>query len=355
MSRASPYPISRDQIGEILQSEGITRFGVVELETPFSIELYEAWLKEERHGEMAYLERHLPFKRNPTLLVPHAKSAIVMAIDYIPHPEPLETLPKGLKIAAYAQGRDYHSFIREKLQKVIEQLMAMTDGNHVFTAFTDSSPVLERDLAARAGLGWIGKNTCLISRKEGSFFFIAEIYTSLEFAPLAEVKIHDHCGTCTRCVDACPTSALDRDRKSLDARKCISYLTIESQELAPEGLRSKIGDWFFGCDICQSVCPWNVKAHGRERLHQSSQTSEIPQTLEDDLRVILNSSNREIERRFHSTPLARAGGFGLKRNAITVAANLCLHALVPEIEKYSEHEKLGELARWALQEFIKTK
>jgi epoxyqueuosine reductase len=225
--------------------------------------------------------------------------------------------------------------------------------------FTDSGPVLERDLAARAGLGFVGKNTCLIDRKKGSLFFIAEIYTTLTL-PIAkidpdEVK-KDFCGTCTRCIDACPTGALIAP-KDLDARLCISYLTIESRKTVPPELRNKIGDWLFGCDICQIVCPWNIKAHGSVLLNSFSTESQEPgerdTALTQDLRYLLTTSSRQLERDFAGTPLARAGGFGLKRNALVVIANRRIETLLKEVEALLPHPKLGELAQWTLLELQK--
>ena len=336
--------VSTDDLAGILRSEGFAHFGFAELKTPVSIALYEAWLAQGRHGEMDYLKRHLPEKREPVRLMKRAHTAIVVTVDYVPHPEPETRMGelKGLKVAAYARGRDYHHFLRARLERVIARLKDLAPDED-FQCFTDSAPVLERDLAARAGLGWIGKNTCLLSRSEGSLFFIAEIYTTLRL-PVADLAPHDHCGTCTRCLDACPTGALVAPRE-LDARLCISYLTIESREVPPVDLRAKIGSWFFGCDICQNVCPWNIKVHGADEL---AHTDEDRGDLISDLRLILTASNRELERRFAGTPLLRAGGFGLKRNALVIAGNRAAIELKSEIESLKENVKLGELATWAL-------
>lgn len=337
------------QIGSLLKKEGFERFGFATLSTPVSIGLYENWLERGFQGEMLYLERHLADKRDPERLLPKARSAIVVTTDYLPHPAPLENFPlsRSSQVALYARGRDYHHFIRERLGRVIEALRAVWP-NEQFTVFADSSPVLERDLAVRAGLGWIGKNTCLIDRRAGSLFFVAEIYTTLDL-PAAKLLSPDHCGTCRRCLDACPTGALIAPRE-LDARLCISYLTIESRGVAPTGLREKIGAWLFGCDICQTVCPWNIKIHGKDRLSNETTTltnADERQDLVADLRMILTSSNRAIERKFHATPLARAGAMGLKRNSLYIIGCLKLHELRREVESLLENNKLGELAKWA--------
>jgi epoxyqueuosine reductase len=338
--------VSLQALEGLVRAEGFEQFGFAELSTPVSIGIYEEWLKKGYQGEMSYLERHLPEKREPEKLLRAARSAIVLTKNYVPHPEPRKESPvsEALRTAAYARGRDYHHFLKERLERVMAQLREMHP-QETFVAFTDSAPVLERDLASRAGLGWIGKNTCLLSRQEGSLFFIAEIYTTLSL-PAAKLSPHDHCGTCTRCLDACPTGALVAPRE-LDARKCISYLTIESREIPDESLRSKMGDWFFGCDICQTVCPWNIKVHKESLAALSSEDSKS--ALVADLRFILTSPNRALERAFAGTPLSRAGGVGLKRNALVVAANKDCAELIPEIETFLEHEKLGELAAWALR------
>jgi epoxyqueuosine reductase len=246
---------------------------------------------------------------------------------------------------------DYHDALRNELEPVLRELETRFPAAQ-FRLSVDAEPVLERDLAVRAGLGWVGKNTCVIDRDGGSLFFIAEILTSIETAD-AGVTAIDFCGTCTRCLDACPTQALVAPRQ-LDATKCISYWTIESKTVAPFELRTKFGDWFYGCDICQTVCPWNGKVFGRDLMRNESNPIRIAEddftareNLARDLTHVLESSNRELQRRFEGTPLARARGFGLKRNALVVAANLKLAATLPAIEKLFIDEKLGELARAA--------
>lgn len=338
------------RLAHLLKEEGFENFGFVALTTPVSIAIYEEWLAAGRHGGMTYLERHLPEKRDPSRLLGRARTAIVVTKNYVPHPEPDEQFPIGraTRVAAYARGRDYHHFLVNRLQRVARVLKDMHPEEE-FLVFTDSGPVLERDLAQRAGLGWVGKNTCLIHPRHGSLFFIAEIYTTLDL-PTARIEQPDHCGTCTRCLDACPTGALVAPRQ-LDARLCISYLTIEARGLPPKELRPAMGDWLFGCDICQTVCPWNLKVHGKETIAALAPppTPDSRQELIHDLRYLLTSSNRALERAFAGTPLLRAGATHLKRNAIVVAANRGLVELRGEIEALTEHEKLGELARWALE------
>lgn len=332
------------------------RFGVAKLERPISIEFYDQWLVEGRHGDMSYLERHRDFKADPTKWLAFAKSALVFAIEYVPRElDPVEmnyvTSQSVLRTALYtkyaAKQADYHLALRSELEPVLRELESRYPNAH-FRLAIDAEPVLERDLAVRAGLGWVGKNTCVIDRNGGSLFFIAEILTSLETDEVS-FDATDFCGTCTRCVDACPTGAIVAARK-LDATKCISYWTIEAKTIAPAALRAKFGDWFYGCDICQTVCPWNGKVFGRERMRNESvvvrtRSATDLERLTEELQEILSSSNRELQRRFDGTPLARARGFGLKRNALIIAANLKIAALLPTVEGLLTDEKLGGLAR----------
>lgn len=332
---------------------GFSHFGVAPLDKPLSFEFYQQWLSEGLHGDMAYLKEHSEIKETPQKKWPRAENALVFAVPYYPHPEKNPNQPlKQARISLYAQGMDYHVWFRARMTDLCAKLQELFPTEE-FIAFTDSSPVLERDLAKKARLGWVGKNTCIIHPKNGSLFFIGEIYTSLKFETTID-PLPDFCGTCRRCIDICPTNALLEPRK-MDARKCISYLTIESRQIPDEALREKIGDWFFGCDLCQTVCPWNEKVF-KGQLSTSLKLSlkeDESQALEDDLRYILTASGKKIGRDFLGTPLARAGSFGLKRNAILVAANRGMKNLSPEISNLLEHEKLGPLAVWALDKLNK--
>jgi epoxyqueuosine reductase len=328
---------------------GFSHYGLSPLSRPLTFELYKNWLSEGLHGSMEYLVTHAPTKEKPQLRWPKARSALVFAVPYHPHPVPTENFPlKMARVSLYAQGYDYHHWFRSKLQSICDELKVLLPEDE-FVPMTDSSPVLERDLAYRAGIGWVGKNTCVIHPKIGSLFFIGEIYSSISIS-LETKPVHDFCGTCTRCIDICPTGALTETRK-LDARKCISYLTIESREVPPMDLREKIGDWFFGCDLCQTVCPWNQKAFKNQLIIKKNETknTEEEKQLEEDLRWILSSSGKQIERSFQGTSLSRAGSFGLKRNALIVTANRRITNLKSEVENLCDHPKLSELALWTLK------
>jgi epoxyqueuosine reductase len=265
----------------------------------------ESFLKNNYHGKMSYLENHFDLRVDPRKLVPNAKSVITLLLNYYPNESKDINSPK---IAKYAWGMDYHDVIKEKLKALfayINQHIGQIDGR----GFVDSAPVLERTWANKSGLGWIGKNGNLINKQAGSFFFIATLICDLELEPDPTFKT-DHCGTCTRCIDACPTDAII-DNKKIDASKCISYLTIElKDQLIPNAFEGKMDNWLFGCDVCQDVCPWNrfSKPHTEQAFTAHKE--------------ILNLSSQEWEALEESTfntlfkhsPLKRSKWKGLQRN-----------------------------------------
>jgi epoxyqueuosine reductase len=265
----------------------------------------ESFLKNNYHGKMSYLENHFDLRVDPRKLVPNAKSVITLLLNYYPNESQDINSPK---IAKYAWGMDYHDVIKEKLKALfayINQHIGQIDGR----GFVDSAPVLERTWANKSGLGWIGKNGNLINKQAGSFFFIATLICDLELEPDPTFKT-DHCGTCTRCIDACPTDAII-DNKKIDASKCISYLTIElKDQLIPNAFEGKMDNWLFGCDVCQDVCPWNrfSKPHTEQAFTAHKE--------------ILNLSSQEWEALEESTfntlfkhsPLKRSKWKGLQRN-----------------------------------------
>lgn len=336
-----------NEISDKIKQAGFQQYGFCELKRPLSIDLYREWLDQGHHGEMHYLERHYEMKEQPQKLLARARSAIVVALNYFPHPEPEDLAITSLKIARYARGKDYHRFFKGRLNQLCVDL-GKTYEHEQFVAFSDSSPVLERDLAYRAGLGWVGKNSCLINPNQGSLFFIGEIYTSLNLTSQREV-VHDFCGNCRKCIDACPTTAIQENR-TLKATACISYLNIELKQSPPLELRPMIKDWLFGCDICQEVCPWNQKVFG-ENLGQAPVSRD---EMIVDLKYLLTTSNKRLERDFAQTPLLRRGALGLKKNALIVTANLRFRELEAEVRACSEnYPRLSELACWALKELAR--
>ncbi len=267
--------------------------------------LLEKWLSQKMHGEMIYMERNFDMRLDPEKLVPGARSVISLVQNYYPNKDIFEN--KKYRISKYAYGEDYHKVIRRKLKKLYA-LLKENFGQIKGRAFVDSAPIMERQWAARAGLGWLGKNTLLLNKTMGSYFFLAEIISDLELQPDQPVK--DLCGSCTRCIDACPTDAIKPYR--LDARRCISYLTIELKNDIPEDFKGKYKNWIFGCDICQEVCPWN-------RFSRPHQVHEFePDTLLKNLddRKWEEISEEEFKTVFHKSAVKRTKYKGLKRNII---------------------------------------
>jgi epoxyqueuosine reductase len=233
---------------------GFELVGVTTPEPPPHLDVYQRWLEADRHGTMGYLatDRARARRANPRTVLPSCRSILVVGLR---HALPAEAA--GPRIAAYAVGADYHEVILPRLEQVMDFLRPLVDPSFHYRLYTDTGPILERELAQRAGLGWIGKNTCLISPQHGSYFLLGEAFLSEPLESDDPIRI-DHCGSCTRCLEACPTDCILPDR-TLDARRCISYQTIENRGSIPIELRPAIGDWLFGCDICQQVCPWNVR------------------------------------------------------------------------------------------------
>ena len=265
----------------------------------------ENWLSKGMHGSMKYMEDHFDLRIDPSKLVPGAKSVITLLLNYFPAQQQSDAAPK---ISKYAYGNDYHEVIKSKLKMFLQQIKEQV-GEVNGRGFVDSAPVLERAWTQKAGIGWIGKNGNLINKQSGSFFFIATLIVDLELDYNNEF-VKDYCGTCTKCIDECPTDAILPD-KVIDGSKCISYFTIELKEaLIPETQKGKFDNWMFGCDVCQDVCPWN---------RFSKPTSEINFT---PIPGILNFSNNDWEEMteesfkiiFKNSPLKRAKFEGIKRN-----------------------------------------
>jgi epoxyqueuosine reductase len=264
----------------------------------------EEWLKRRYHGSMGYMENHFDKRLDPTLLVPGAKTVVSLLFNYFPTED--ITAQSRLKVAKYAYGEDYHFVIREKLESLLSSLREVAGGING-RVFVDSAPVMERAWAKKGGLGWIGKNTLLINKQQGSYFFIAEMIIDLELNPDGPVK--DYCGTCTACMDACPTDAIPAPYV-VDASKCISYYTIELKDEIPAEAKGKMEDWIFGCDICQDVCPWNrfSKPHQEQRFDQSAALLDISKGNWSEL------TEEVFNKVFAKSPLKRTKYSGLKRN-----------------------------------------
>ena len=328
---------------------GFALAGFTTPEPPPHIQTWWNWLDLGRHGSMNYMTD--PRRADPLLLLPECKSIIVLAALYprpIPSPNGRETRGEG-KIAAYAWGRDYHTVLPPKLEKLTAFIEQQVDQRITYRWYTDTGPLLERDLAQRAGLGWIGKNTCLIHPRIGSYFFLAELLLSLEIEPDLPFA-EDRCGTCTRCLKACPTGALLPDR-TMDASRCISYLTIENKADIPLDLRPKMGNWVFGCDLCQMACPWNRRAVA---LNPGIDPAFAPQAELPfpDLAAHLSLTPQEFNRMFKDRPIQRARRRGYLRNVAVALGNAATPDAIPALEKaLQDHEPLvREHAAWALEQ-----
>jgi len=278
---------------------GISEAKFLETEAP----RLESWLKKEMHGEMAYMENHFDKRLDPTKLVPDSKSVISLLLNYFPQSHQQEDT---YKISKYAYGTDYHTVIKDKLKSLLHFIQEEIGEVHG-RAFVDSAPVLDKAWAAKSGLGWIGKHSNLLSKQVGSFYFIAELIVDLELD--YDHPVTDHCGSCTACIDACPTQAII-EPYVVDGSKCISYLTIELKNQIPNEFSGKMNDWMFGCDVCQDVCPWNrfSKPH-REPLFQPN--SELLSKSRKDWEEITEVVFGEI---FKRSAVKRTQYSGLIRN-----------------------------------------
>lgn len=263
----------------------------------------EQWLKAGMHGQMAYMENHFDKRLDPTLLVPGAKSVISLLYNYYPD---IDQNAESFKISKYAYGEDYHFVVKDKLKELMAVLQEEI-GEIGGRAFVDSAPVLDKVWAAKSGLGWIGKHSNLLSKKTGSFFFVAELIVDL---PLAyDHPVTDHCGTCTACIDACPTQAIIQPYV-VDGSKCISYATIELKDAIPSYFADQMDDWMFGCDVCQDVCPWNrfSKPHNEARFNPK------PELLDNDKSAWKELTQEVFNQVFQKSAVKRTKYSGLMRN-----------------------------------------
>lgn len=292
--------IKEEALRHGFDSCGISKAEFLEEEAP----RLESWLKNGFQGQMSYMENHFDKRLDPTLLVPGAKSVISLTYNYFP--EDIQR-PDSYKISKYAYGEDYHRVVKDKLRNLVLSMQEKIGSFHS-RVFTDSAPVMERSWGQRSGLGWIGKHSLLISKSKGSYFFLAEIITDLELIE-DQAFSTDHCGTCTRCLDACPTEAIVPD-KTVDASKCISYFTIELKNEIPTEFKDKFDDWMFGCDICLDVCPWNrfSKPHKEERFKPS------PEILNYSKAQWKEVTEEVFNGIFENSPVKRTRFSGLKRN-----------------------------------------
>jgi epoxyqueuosine reductase len=342
----------KDRIKDKSKQLGFVLAGVTTPEPPPHYSTFESWLANGRHGTMNYLatDRSRARRADPREILPECKSILVLATPYSPPLLVGEGLGEREKsrpcIASYARGDDYHDILPPRMQELVRFIEAQVGGPVANRWYTDTGPILERDLAQRAGIGWIGKNTCLIHPQHGSYFLLSEIFLDLELEPDPPF-ITDHCGTCTRCIEACPTDCILPDR-TIDATRCISYLTIELKDDIPLELRARIGEWVFGCDVCQQVCPWNRFAAEGDPAFDSKTP---PQTLPEELSLTSQAFNG----RFKRSPVKRAKRRGYLRNVAVALGNTGdIHALhILQNVLNDEEPMIREHAQWAIDQIKK--
>jgi epoxyqueuosine reductase len=334
---------SKAAIKEKARSLGFELTGVAAL-GPFPETIfYPKWLEQGYAGEMHYLGRQQPAKLQPESLMPGAKSVIVCAMNYN-SPRPRTSFDRlRAWVSRYAWGEDYHETLRTKLDELARWMQADSP-NRTAKVYVDTGPLLERVYAKYAGVGWFGKNTCIINQQIGSWIFLGCILTDLEIEP--DQPVPDRCGTCTRCIDVCPTGAIV-EPYVLDSRKCISYTTIELRGPVPEGDREGIGHHLFGCDLCQDVCPWNRKApdSGNGAFEPK------PGLFWPEIDRLLGMNDDEWRRLIRGTAMKRAKVKGLLRNLMVVAGNSGVREFLPKLEKFLFHEDdhVRSHAAWAIR------
>ncbi len=278
---------------------GISRAGFLEEEAP----RLENWLNQNRNGQMSYMENHFDKRLDPTILVPDSKSVVSLLLNYFP---PETQREDSYKISKYAYGTDYHFVIKDKLKELMHTIQTEI-GEVSGRVFVDSAPVLDKAWAAKSGLGWIGKNSNLLTKSVGSFYFIAELIIDLDLE--YDHATTDHCGSCTACIEACPTDAIYEPYK-VDGSKCISYFTIELKDNIPESMKGNFEDWAFGCDICQDVCPWNRFS----KPHSEPLFAAKPEILNYSKKDWHEMTEEVFYQVFKDSPLKRSKFHGIKRN-----------------------------------------
>lgn len=321
---------------------GFTAAGACRADRPPGVERLAAWLQAGFAGEMAYLPARAAAYEHPRHVLSGARSLLVVAAQYLT--SEARAVPPGFgRVSRYAWGRDYHGWMRERLHRLADALREVRPGART-RGIVDTAPLLEREFAQLAGLGWIGKHTLLLNRTFGSWFFLGVLLTDQELAADSD-PVTDHCGTCRACLDACPTQAFP-EPYVLDARRCISYLTIELQGLPPVELRDQLHGWAFGCDVCQDVCPWNRRAPGSVEPDFQPRSTQNPL----DLIVLFSLTEADFRRQFADTPLWRARRRGLLRNAALILGTQRLDQAAPALQSglYDAEPLVRAACAWAL-------
>jgi epoxyqueuosine reductase len=345
---STPTELS-ERVQGLALAVGFDLAGVAPAEPTPETRFLREWIARGYAGEMDYIARRVDERVDPRRVLDGARSIVAVGLVYDPGP-PAKTAPGSARVARYAGGDDYHDVMWERLRALEAGLEALAPGPVRTRSYCDTGPVLERVFAARAGLGWVGKNTCLIHPRLGSYVFLGVVLTDLDLA--AGARGPDHCGSCRACLDACPTQAFP-EAYVLDATRCISYTTIEARGPIDPDLRTGHGDWVFGCDVCQEVCPWNLR-RGREipgdRDGLRERLRPRPEWRKPSLQWILDLDEDAWRAATRGTALRRSKYRGLLRNALVVAGNSGCTDLLPSIQRHanSGDPLIAEHARWAL-------
>ena len=340
---------------QILKTEaknlGFLLSGITTPERPPHFEHFKQWINQGHHADMQYLTRPdtLLKRENPALLMENVQSILVLEHPY----QPTQRLNASARqqhptVAAYAAGPDYHDLLLQKIEVLMENFHQTTGLDFKWKAFTDSAPILEHDLAVRAGLGWIGKNSLLLNRNLGSYFLLAEIFLSIRLQS-DQPETNQYCGSCTKCIDACPTHAI-LNNHTLDANRCLSYLTIENKGAIPEEFRQQLQESIFGCDICQQVCPWNQKLFVNQIPEQlfEPEESQLKIPIENELLL----SPQEFNQKYKTSPIKRSKRRGYLRNLCLWAGNSGNTGLIPILQTLNNAEEdsiIREHCQWAIQ------
>ncbi len=339
-----------ERIADEARSLGFAACGFASAaEDPVRSERLEQWLGEGHHGTMEWMETRLEHRRSPQGLWPEAKSVIALGMSYAPAHDPLalEDAGERARISVYAQGRDYHDVVKKRLKRLARWLVAEEPGAKV-KVFVDTAPVMEKPLGEAAGIGWQGKHTNLVSREHGSWLFLGAIYTTLDLAPATPHR--DQCGTCRACLEACPTNAFPT-AYTIDARRCISYLTIEHKGPVPQEFREALGNRIYGCDDCLAVCPWNKFASEAAAMREFLPRAELAAPRLADLLTLDDPGFRRL---FSGSPIKRIGRDRFVRNCLYAAGNSGDPGLVDQVAALCEDRDpvVADAARWALQRLV---
>jgi epoxyqueuosine reductase len=334
--------VLEQRIKDQARTLGFDLVGIAPATEADGFERLSDWLARGFAGEMAYMRRHAEARRHPSAVLHDVRSVVMVGMNYAPADVP--SVERTARVARYALGTDYHDVLRTRLNRLLS-LVQQEAPDCLGRGVVDTAPLLERDFARRAGLGWFGKNTMLIDRRLGSYFFLGALLLDLELRP-DPPHATSHCGTCTACLDACPTGAFPQ-AGVLDSRRCLSYLTIELKGSVPEELRPAMTDWLFGCDICQEVCPWNRKASAAREPAFGPR----PDLVGLDPVEILSLSEEEFRQRFRDTALSRTKRRGLVRNAALIVGNRGESRALPALRQlvHDPEPVVREAAAWALE------